>query len=78
MEMIKYKPVETDGKFTLCLAFPVYKQIKTSGKNYIRNTKTGENCGQQVLLCTNIYVDPVELDEDCYEIVREEENENGK
>lgn len=77
MKLGKYKPIETDGKFTFMLFYPAYKQIKVSGNSYIRNNKTGENCGQEVLLCKNIYdenfniTENITFDEDCYEVVNE-------
>jgi hypothetical protein len=47
----KYFPVETDGKFTLMIFQPAYYSIACSDNSYIRNTRTGENCGQEITLC---------------------------
>lgn len=61
--------VDEQGDFTL------YKEIhpwKTYGTThgYYRNTKTGENCGKTVEL--------YEGDEDCYELVDNEEVEQNE
>lgn len=80
MQFIKnnFRVFEVNGKWTLFLNHPVYKEINSYGSTYIRNTKTGENCGQHVELHCHLYDDcgnkldtPV-YDEDCYEVVREE------
>lgn len=70
-----FKLISTEGEFSLWMASPAYKSYSIS-KGYIRNTKTGENCGKEVILRKHYYVDGVKLDEpiyeeDCYEYVFE-------
>lgn len=71
----KYFPVETDGDLTLYVWQPQYKEYVCTPGLYIRNTVTGEDCGQHVVLCRHVnnidgsinedpYIDP-----DTYEIV---------
>ena len=52
--------IDSDGNFCL------YKNIYQTSHGYYRNTKTGENCGKNV----EIY----KGDEDCYELILENEN----
>jgi hypothetical protein len=47
----KYFPIESDGKFTLMLFQPAYYSMSCSDNAYIRNIKTGENYGQELVLC---------------------------
>jgi hypothetical protein len=73
--MNNFKQISTDGEFTLWADSPVYKTHTITG-GYIRNTKTGENCGKEVKLYKHYYQDGVKLaspiyDEDCYEFVFE-------
>ena len=71
-----YELLTTDGIWAVFVNRPVYKQINAFEDYYIRNTKTGENCGQYVELHVQIVDDNgVELDnpiyeEDCYEVVK--------
>lgn len=71
----KFKVVETDGDWALLFNYPVYKEIKSYGSSYIKNTKTGENCGQSVELCCNIfdddgnYLEKPLFEDDCYIVV---------
>ena len=72
----EFQLISTDGPFSLWAASPVYKKYNID-KGYIRNTKTGENCGKEVLLKKHFYANGVRLaepvyDEDCYEFVFEE------
>ena len=69
--MDQAKLVSTDGEFSLYAVSPIYKTYVISEGGYIRNTKTGENCGQKVELRERWYegaTKPVP-DEDCYEFV---------
>lgn len=72
--IFNYVEVERRNKFSLWINRPIYKIYKTTG-GYIRNTNTGENMGQKVVLCMNLFdekfkkSDIVTYDEDCYEIV---------
>lgn len=65
--------ISTEGDFSLYADSPIYKTYGTT-HGYIKNTKTGENCGKEVHLRKHYYVDgelldePL-LDEDCYEFV---------
>lgn len=69
-----FKLISTEGEFSLYIAFPVYKTYKID-KGYIRNTKTGKNCGKEVKLRKYFYdengkhLDSPIYDEDCYEFV---------
>ena len=72
----KYFEVETEDDLTLYIFQPAYKLIVCSDTSYIRNTLTGEDCGQEVVLCAHVNnIDgttndhPV-LDPNTYEIVR--------
>lgn len=71
----KYFPVESDGKFTLVLFQPAYSTLVCSDNAYIRNKVTGENCGQEVILCKHINnIDGTinenpKVDDDVYEVV---------
>lgn len=73
-----YELVSTEGEFSLYVASPVYKSYIIP-QGYVKNTKTGENCGHEVYLRKHFYVngqyleEPV-LDEDCYEFVFGESN----
>ena len=73
--MDEFKLVSTEGEFSLWVNSPVYKTyVITDG--YIRNTKTGENCGKEVFLRKHYYdgatrLDSPVYDEDCYEYVFE-------
>ena len=75
--MNDFKLVSTEGEFTLWVSSPVYKTYVISDGGHIRNTKTGENCGQKVFLRKHYYdgskhlEEPV-CDEDCYEFVIDE------
>ena len=74
--MSNFQQLSSDGEFSLYVNSPVYKTYKINS-GYIRNTKTGKNCGQEVKLCKRYYQDGVRLtepiyDEDCYEFVFEE------
>ena len=65
-----------EGDFSLWATSPVYKTLCIDD-GYIRNTKTGENCGQMVELRKHFYKDGERLsepiyDEECYEFVFEE------
>ena len=72
----KFKQVSTEGEFSLWVSSPIYKTYVIS-EGHIRNTKTGENCGKEVILRKHYYdgsnrlAEPV-FDEDCYEFVYEE------
>lgn len=67
--------ISTEGKFTLYVTSPVYRSYCIEADDgYIRNTKTGENCGQMVNLKAYYYDGATKLDkpiyeEDCYEFV---------
>lgn len=73
--MSKFEKVSTEGEFSLWVTSPIYKTYAIS-HGYIRNTKTGENCGKQVNLREHYYdgvnrlAEPI-CDEDCYEFVFE-------
>lgn len=74
--MSNFKQVSTDGEFSLWVNSPIYKNYAIS-EGYIRNTKTGENCGKKVVLRKHYYDGATRLaepiyDEDCYEFVLEE------
>lgn len=47
----KYFEVESKGKFTLLLFQPAYRELTCSKNAYIRDNKTGRNCGTTVTLC---------------------------
>ena len=72
-----FKLISTEGEFSLWVNSPIYKTYAVSEGAYIRNTKTGENCGKEVILRKHYFIgteqlpDPV-YDEDCYEFVFEE------
>lgn len=73
MEKRNYKRISQDGDFDLYAAYVLYRTYRTTD-GYIRNRKTGENCGTEVELYRryyrdNIPLDKPEYDEDCYEIV---------
>ena len=68
-----FKQISTDGEFSLWVDSPVYR-VHQITDGYIRNTRTGENCGQEVKLYKHYYKDGIKLvepiyDEDCYEFV---------
>lgn len=69
--------VKTEGKFTLWINQPVYKEYFADEGMKIVNTKTGEDMGNNVKLYTHLYdADlrrlPEEIqDEDCYAFVEE-------
>lgn len=74
--MSNFKQISTDGEFSLWVNSPIYKSYAIS-EGYIRNTKTGENCGKKVVLRKHYYDGDARLtepiyDEDCYEFVFEE------
>lgn len=66
---------ETSGDWARFLNRPVYKEIQTYGTAYIRNIKTGENCGQRIELHCYLFdefgnkLDTPICEEDCYEVV---------
>ena len=72
-----FKQVSTEGEFSLWVTSPIYQTYAISDGGYIRNTKTGENCGKKVILRKHYYdgekrlAEPI-YDEDCYEFVFEE------
>ena len=73
----KLELVSSEGDFTLYVRAHRYKTYKIE-KGYIKNTKTGENCGKEVTLYKRYYdnngtrlKDPI-YDEDCYEFVLEQ------
>ncbi len=73
MKHQQFEPQITEGEFTLWVNSPIYK-IYAAGAGYIRNTKTQENCGKEVILRKHLYLNGQKLsepiyDEDCYEIV---------
>ena len=75
--MNEFKLISTDGEFTLWVSSPVYKTYVISEGGYIRNTKTGENCGREVFLRKHYYegnkrLDEPIYDEDCYEFAADE------
>lgn len=76
----KFEMFETNGDWALFLNHPVYKQIEAFGDAYIRNIKTGENCGQYVELRCRLFdefgnkLDNPIYDEDCYEVILEDKN----
>lgn len=73
-----FEQVETQGKFALWLNRPIYKIYKIDS-GYIRNIRTGENMGKQVVLRvrlhdeSNLPLSDCKYDEDCYEFVEEED-----
>ena len=73
--MGNFKLVETEGEFSLWCYSSVYKVYQISN-GYIRNVKTGENCGKDIKLYKRYHQDgeclmkPI-YDEDCYEFVFE-------
>lgn len=74
--MDKFNKVSTEGEFSLWVNSPIYKTYAIS-EGYIRNTKTGENCGKEVILRKHYYDGAKRLeepicDEDCYEFIFEE------
>lgn len=72
-----YVSVKTEGKFTLWINKPIYKEYFAGDGMKIVNNKTGENMGKHLPLYTHLYdADlrrlPEEFqDEDCYTIVGE-------
>lgn len=75
--MQEFKEISREGDFSLWVNHPIYKTYQISDGGYIRNTKTGENCGQQVILRKCFYDGSTRLDtpiyeEDCYEYVIED------
>ncbi len=70
--------IDEDEFFKLYIYQPVYHELSCSENAYIKNTKTGENCGNHILLCEFKYDNDGNLketyscEEDCYEIVRKE------
>lgn len=73
--MSNFKQISSEGEFSLWVNSPVYKTYVIAG-GYIRNTKTGENCGQEVKLRKHYDQNGIKLaepicDEDCYEFVYE-------
>lgn len=73
--MNDFKHISTEGEFSLWVSPIVYKTYQIDD-GYVRNTKTGENCGKVVRLYKHYYQDGVHLtepiyDEDCYEFVFE-------
>ena len=79
MKFVKnnFEMFETNGKWALFLNCPVYKEIKAYNGSYIRNIKTGENCGDHVELHCHLFdefgneLDNPMYDEDCYEVITE-------
>ena len=75
--MNDFKLVSTDEEFSLWVSSPMYKNYVISEGGHIRNTKTGENCGREVILRKHYYdgarrlEEPI-YDEDCYEFVIDE------
>lgn len=75
-----YIAVRSEGKFTLWINKPIYKEYFAGEGMKIVNTKTGEVMGSELKLYTNLYdADlrrlPAEIqDEDCYAIVGEIKN----
>lgn len=63
--------ISTEGEFSLYFDSPLYKTYVISEGGYIRNTKTGENCGNKVELRErwNKELKKFVPDEDCYEFV---------
>ncbi len=71
--MSDFIQVSTEGEFSLWVSSPVYK-IYEIRDGYIRNTKTGKNCGKEVKLRKHYYQNGKKLaepiyDEECYEFV---------
>ena len=69
-----FKQISAEGEFSLWVDSPIYKSYTAGDDGYIRNTKTGENCGKQVILRKHYYEGTKRLkepicDEDCYEFV---------
>lgn len=65
--------ISKEGDFELVASRKMYKILQIQN-GYVRNTKTGENCGQKVTLYKSYYKDGVLqdepiYDEDCYEFV---------
>lgn len=73
----KFIKISEEGEFSLWVSSPIYKAYAVS-KGFIRNTKTGKNCGKEVLLRRHDYdkygnlLDTPNYDEDCYEFVDED------
>lgn len=61
------KTVLIDSDDNFCLYQKIYPiKIRQTSHGYYRNTKTGENCGKKV--------ETYKGDEDCYELILENEN----
>lgn len=74
-----FKLISSEGDFSLYVANPIYKTYVIEN-GYIRNTKTGENCGKKVELRKIMYdglkqLDTFVYEEDCYEFVFEGERQ---
>lgn len=72
---------KVEGTFSLWVKPKVYKVLRTR-TGFIKNTKTGKNCGKIVYLYCHHYnstgkrlKEPL-YDDNCYEVI-EEETENG-
>ncbi len=68
--------VSTDGEFSLWTSSIIYKVIRAE-YGYIKNTRTGENCGKCVYLYKHYFDGEKKLkvpifDENCYEIIEDE------
>lgn len=50
----KFFPIETESDLTLYIFQPAYKEYVCTSGMYIRNTVTGEDCGQHVVLCKHV------------------------
>lgn len=62
------KILEQKDEWQLC-EDPSWSKVYATSSGYFRNTITGKNCGQRVVV--------YEGEEDCYELVLEEENDNS-
>ena len=79
---MRSKPIliDRENNFELFIFQPIYKEKSCSNKAYFRNTKTGEDCGQNVVLCEYRYNNDgtpskeYKLDEDVYELVLKSES----
>ena len=78
--MFEGKCVRTDGDFSMWVQPRIYRVIRAE-EGFIKNIKTGENCGQVVYLCVYYYdgngnrLQEPAYDENCYEIVKEDLND---
>ena len=76
--MMKPKRIKVDGNFSMWLCPNVYKIVRTQ-TGYVKNNKTGENCGKIVYLYKHCYDErgarlPEPLyDDNCYVIIEENE-----